>query len=430
MRLEFLRSYYAALIDGRYVERFRDATFEEYVEVLKRTYPLISQRGAAQMGASNGRPDFSKAAESMPAPLPVAWIDQSEAHLLAKDFAHLILVGQHRLDLRSAVAGKGLRVLDARGCQVRGWEGLAGSNWRLVDLSFCTTDELPRLAPAVVCEKLVINFVARAVAEALARSTRCQAFFCNNHKEPFDLAALEDQNQLLELNVIASSLGNVGKLTSRRFSTLRLAGLFFDSALQALLAGNAASLTNVALDCSFSPADLPLLPQLAQMQVPVASPNRESWLEYALARPHVYFNFTPATLPVKKPRKFKVAQFKPAKMSLWTTNAEAPPSLARLAEVEWFESWTGEVEPHLVRASRKLICQAARELEALAHGASLAAEREVLARCVGHFNRLEERYNFIGSTEAEEIVMAIEKLAALTLVRDEKELVDTLGRQW
>jgi hypothetical protein len=410
VRVEILRNYYESSFDGLTRDRYRGATFGEFVELVRIAFPGTTPASARQLAAAQGRPDLARspiapARSRDPEPL---WEDP-DLEKLARNPPHVFIQNSGKVDLSRLLAGTRARILTAHKNVVRGWNGLAeGDRWLHIQFYSCKTSDHHALDRPQACQHLVVSGCDDGCLHVLLTSTRCKIVRVV-HRARVDLGLLRGHSGLESLYVDAPLVHGGGRLDTRSLRKLSVIAIGSFAELRPVVRASAARLERLEVGPAepFLPGDLGKLPRLRRLSVRAYPQLRSEWIDFAVAHPQTRVEFV------------RLAETK--------TTARSPldrPPRANRDQASYFDTWVGHVSPEVLRAARVLVGRAMRGIQD-----ERAAPLAVLRACVEGFNALDAKYHFITTIEAEDIVAAIDRLAAATALGPRRNLADE-WRNW
>jgi len=294
-----LRRHYEAILDGRFVERYAGASFDEYLALVRLHHPSMTTKWAVEAARRHGRPDL--------ADHPISREDPAEPHEdlippLAELHKLVRLLEREPVDLRQHI-DSATRALECLHGTISGWEGLGQSkDWLEISLFKCKGEAVERVAPPVYSAVVAPNQVDDACLSSLLLSTRARALDIR-HQTPFDLRSLRDHTAVEMLILSAPVLHGARDFSAPMLRELRLSGadLERDEAMIAMLTSNAASLERLHIsgEAGFSPSRLPAMNRLRLLHVVADRAFRDEWLEYAVAHDAVGVEFNEPLKPSK-----------------------------------------------------------------------------------------------------------------------------------
>lgn len=297
IRPAILRQYYETTFgsDALPREAFAGATFEEYLELMRFTFPGITRYRAA-LRSHGGI--FKHLAEGFKAEETEADPPRSETRMQEAgqgetlEFRNLPLLG-----LRKALKGKapGALVID-RVKNVMGLTALGAlKDLKRMRLLFCGTDGEITGIPGFAVEDLELTECAQAILEGVlpaAKSKRLRITHLDSATLDFNL--IQGYRKLRRLVVDYGFVLGIGHLRGCPMEEAFLPDLAVDEEFFATLGSwkKTLRLLHASPRQPFGPDSLPDLPHLREMEIPGHLELRKPWVDFAMARTEVRFTFS------------------------------------------------------------------------------------------------------------------------------------------
>jgi hypothetical protein len=338
IRTNILRRYYEVQF-GRtapHASAFEGATFDEYLRLLRVSYPGISAHEAA-MRSKN--PEF----RALEGKLPREG-EGGPAHP-AKKARRSVLDRKESLDLAESCPAPDVEWLQLdRLKAVSGWGRLRDlADLRHLTVLYCGTPESYDRGPTVALGNLDVTECTRQATRLLLQLTRPDRLNVAFLDDPaFDLRWLEGHSGLRSLHVTCGLATGAGALEGLPLEQLGLSRVPMDDAFLRALA-SLRNLTALRLpeQDSFPPDELPDLPRLERIAVPAHPEHRRAWIDWAVARPGVACSFPPPRGPSAKLPRARMAGVRHGAEILEMT----------LPRKTWYEAW-GDFASRVPGASR------------------------------------------------------------------------------
>lgn len=307
VRPEVLRRYYAATFGTTALpaEAFEGATFDEYCELMRISFPAISRYQAAK-----GSKTFRDLAPGLKA-------EHDAAQAAAKSVP---AARPHRVEFRNRpVVDLAAEVADAaaesllldRIAIVRGFASLSGlGKLRRLRLILCGTDENAAPEAAFHAGEVDLSECTQALLARLLPSVRSPHVRIAHLDAPWvELSLLRENRELSRLICDYGFVRGFAALRGYPLSYVSLPDLAVDAPFLGALASWAPSLEELRLGVRrpFAPDRLPDLPCLERLTLPAYPEQREAWIGFALSRPGVRCRFPPLPEPSAKGPAARVA---------------------------------------------------------------------------------------------------------------------------
>lgn len=305
IRPEILRRFHEATFGGGGLpdEAFAGATFGEYLDLMRTTFPRLSPYLAARRSPGG---IFKDLAEGFKAEYDEAERKEKAAQAVRKP-SGITILNRPAVDLaeESLDPGAGTLLLN-RIKEVTGFAALPGmKSLRVLKLYLCGTSEPPAPSPLVPLEEIDLTECGRAILERILPMTDSRVVKISYLDSPtLDLSLLRGHRKLREL---ACTWGFA--LGLRHLRGIPLEGAYLndfaaDGTFFETLGSWSGSLLHlrVAPMQAFPPASLPALPRLERIAIPGYPEYRKEWIDFALAHPGIRCEFkAPPSAPDKVP---------------------------------------------------------------------------------------------------------------------------------
>jgi len=293
IRTSVLRAFYAAAFDGQPESpiAFRDASFDEYYELLRIRFPNITRETAARESMRHGKDFSAMVAAGGAGSVP------TQAERVSRGIAR-----QAEVDLAAVADPRVEKLIVDRNKLVRGWEAL-GRLASLDDLSvlLCKTNDAASSSKSRrPLRRLYVYECDRRCLRAVLAATTSEEIDVVSLSAPLDLGLLADQSLLARLYISAPLVTGLGRLGEPPLRILALGEVAIGPALDGLLARVSHTLEELRLRSTapFSPSQLPTLPDLkhlARLRVPVFPEYRREWIDFAIGRLDLRCDFVAST---------------------------------------------------------------------------------------------------------------------------------------
>lgn len=325
IRPEILRRYYEVQF-GRtapHSSAFEGATFDEYLRLLRVSYPGISAREAAKRSKN---PEFRALEGKLSG-------EEAEPPRAPAKARRVLLDRKESVDLAQAGLAADVEWLQLdRLKSVGGWGRLRDlPDLRHLTVLYCGTAEAYDGGPTVAIRNLDVTECTRQAARLLIQLTRPDRLNVAYLDEPaFDLRWLEGHAGLRSLHVTCGLAAGTGALEGLPLEELGLSRVALDQGFLGVLASLRALRTLRLPDQDpFSPDRLPDLPRLERLAVPAHPEHRQAWIDWAAAHPRVACGFPPPREPSVKLPRARMAGVRHGSDILEMT----------LARKTWYEAW-------------------------------------------------------------------------------------------
>lgn len=292
-----LRRYYEVQF-GRtapHSSAFEGATFDEYLRLLRVSYPGISSAEAAKRSKN---PEF-RALEGK-----LADDGKAEPAQPGAKARRTMLDRKESLDLSKPGPPADVEWLQLDRLKiVSGWGRLRDlADLRHLSVLFCGTTEAFDGGPTKALASMNMTECTRQATRLLLQLTRPEGLNLAYLDEPaFDLHWLEGHAGLRSLHVTCGLATGTDALEGLSLEELGLSRVSMDQAfLRALASLRKLRTLRLPEQDPFSPDALPDLPKLERLTVPAHPDHRQAWIDWAVAHPRVACGFPPPREPSAK----------------------------------------------------------------------------------------------------------------------------------
>jgi hypothetical protein len=270
---------------------FADATFDEFLALMRTVYPELAPRTAARM---TRRADLRAIAESFPEAPPTA---DPEYTLWDLDGALIDAAKKTPPRGADAVVLKGIK-------RLRSFDSLSRvKHLRWLWARMCAPAFDPP-ARRLAVDEIDLAECKPDFTRSLLQATSALRLSWMEYRGAVDLACLAGHDRLTSVWAHGSWVRNPRALRGRRLKELALGRVKIDGALRELLASTGPSLRLLDLVSAddIAPGDLPFdaMTRLERVKLCVHPTHRAAWIALALARPAVRFDFGPPPMAQAK----------------------------------------------------------------------------------------------------------------------------------
>ena len=280
VRPEILRSYYAKAFAGDLNHAYEGATFDEFVELLRISYPGMQQSTAASRAAVFGRRDLvGHEFEDDHHPT----VPKLELRRLSEQFPAVFVQKSGPVDLRQTVVDGKTQILTCHTNQIDGWSALRwAERWRYLGFLLCKSNDFVPAEPPVPCDEVESSSCDDVCLTTLARSIKPTKLSVA-HERPVDCMLFANHDTLAELSIDSPLTHGLDSLRTRELRSLFVTNVPAIEYVNELLAANRRYLAALSLYVTspFSPVDLPDLPALRRLSVRAYPEFRAAWLDFA-----------------------------------------------------------------------------------------------------------------------------------------------------
>jgi hypothetical protein len=324
---------------------FGDATFDEYLALMRVLYPQTTARIVASQAF------FSPAFRALAATLPREESEEEE------DFVWWV-PPKPRPKKANAIA-----LVSAQGADLAALGRV--TPLRTLTAARCKGEVVPSASPLDVAALEVSDCAPAFVKGLLASTSARELTWIESRKAAIDLAWLARQRRLRALVARGPAVLHVASLARvRSLESIELSRVRADATLTTVLAA-LSSLTELSLVTSdpITPDALPVksLPKLRRVVVSAHPPAREAWLRFATSRPDIGFVFDapPAKASTSLPEIDVVETWRDVELlSIVVKKAKRFRIESDVAEAIGYADSNGDLEDELaaiaVRAKKKV----------------------------------------------------------------------------